>query len=252
MTVMATAQVREIELDGVKNFRDLGGYATIHGTVAWGQLFRSDGLNRLTDADLDVVDALGIRTVIDLRTSRELADVGRFPVEKLPVAFHHVSVIDQTWHEEGREVGDDAVAFLSSAYRDMLRSGADRFAEALRLLALPQAGPVVFHCAAGKDRTGVLAALLLAALGVSDDDIVADYAMTRDGMIRLREWAQANQPELIAKMATAPTAWMAVEPVAIQRLLGDLRAEFGSINEYLSSIGVGEAIVKDLHSAFLE
>jgi protein-tyrosine phosphatase len=251
MTIIATAQVREIKLDNVKNFRDLGGYLTSHGSVAWGRLFRSDGLSMLSDADLDVVDALGIRTVIDLRTSRELTEVGRFPVERMPVAFHHVSVMDRTWHEDGRDVGDDAGSFLTLAYRDMLRWGADRFAEALRLLALPEAGPVVFHCAAGKDRTGVLAALLLAALGVDDEDIAEDYALTKAGMERLMAWAGENRPELISRMSEAPAAWMAVEPVAIRSLLADLRSDFGSIDEYLSSIGVGRAVVGDLRTAYL-
>jgi protein-tyrosine phosphatase len=251
MTIVSAEQTRVIELENVKNFRDMGGYLADGGTVAWGRLFRADGLNKLSDADLDVVDALGIRTVIDLRTSRELTDAGRFPVEKMPVAFHHVSVIDRTWHEEGREVGDDAAAFLTSAYRDMLGYGADRFAEALRLIALPEAGPLVFHCAAGKDRTGVLAALLLAALGVADEDIADDYALTKAGMDRLFAWARASRPEMLARINEAPAAWMAVEPEAIVRLLADLRRDFGSMEQYLSSIGVGQALVDELRAAYV-
>jgi protein-tyrosine phosphatase len=109
----------------------------------------------------------------------------------------------------------------------------------------------VFHCAAGKDRTGVLAALLLGALGVSDDDIAEDYALTAAGMERLRAWAAINRPELLGRMAEAPAAWMAVEPEAIRRLLVDLRTEFGSITEYLSSIGIGHALVDDLRAAYI-
>ena len=96
MSIIETNRV--ITLEAVHNFRDLGGYPTVDGRVTrWRTLFRSDGLDRLTGADLEVVRELGIRTVIDLRTQGELDARGRFPVEAHPVAFHHLPGIDVTW-----------------------------------------------------------------------------------------------------------------------------------------------------------
>ena len=89
---------RLIALDGVHNFRDLGGYPTADGrTTRWGRLYRADGLFRLTTDDVEALRPLGLRTVVDLRTHEELELRGRFPVEAHPVAFHHIPVLDTTW-----------------------------------------------------------------------------------------------------------------------------------------------------------
>ena len=91
---------RQIRLGAVHNFRDLGGYPADGGTTRWGMIYRADGLFRLTPDDLRVVATLNLRTVIDLRTFRELEANGRFPFEHHPVDFVHVPVIDQTWSRE--------------------------------------------------------------------------------------------------------------------------------------------------------
>ncbi len=129
---------RWIEFVGAHNVRDLGGYRIADGRIIrHGRLFRADGLANLTDDDLDVIDALGIRTVIDLRSATELAERGRFPLERYPVAFHHLPIVDATWMETGVPVFPDtaagAVDFLVWAYHDMLATGADRFARAIDL-----------------------------------------------------------------------------------------------------------------------
>jgi len=189
---------RLVPLNAVHNFRDLGGYPTGDGrTVGWGRLFRADGLYRLTADDLDVIDALGIRTVVDLRSGPEFEQHGRFPLERYPVAFHHLPIIDSTWMASEMPDVDDtedgAIEFLTWAYGDMLAQGADRFAHAFGVLAVPGSAPAVFHCAAGKDRTGVLAALILGGLGVHHDTIVDDYALTEAAMVRMRiDWKRST------------------------------------------------------------
>lgn len=237
---------RLVALDAVHNFRDLGGYELADGrTIGWGRLFRADGLYRLTSDDLEVMDGLGIRTVIDLRSSPEVDTHGRYPVEKHPVAFHHLPIIDATWMQS--EVPDfpdtdqGSIDFLVWAYRDMLARGADRFAHAIQLLAVPEAAPAVFHCAAGKDRTGIMAALILAGLGVDEEAVVADYGLTAAAMERMRVWVMANSPEMSQRMNDAPSYMMASRPEAIRQILVDLRADHGSIREYLSAVGVGTA-----------
>lgn len=247
---------RLVPLDSAHNVRDLGGYVVADGSeIAWGRLFRSDLLVFVTDDDIGVLDALGIRTVIDLRSDQEFADHGRFPFEKLPVAFHHLSIIDTTWmRDEVPDFDDDeqgGIDFLTWAYRAMIDQGPDRFAHAMHVLSVPGAMPAVFHCAAGKDRTGLLAALILGGLGVDDDTIAADFSASAGAMERKREWALREMPDWVERMSTMPGYMMSAHPDAIRTILDDLRARHGSIVGYLSSIGVGSATLADLRSALI-
>ena len=138
------------------------------------------------------------------------------------------------------------IDFLTWAYRDMLGVGSDRFAEAIHQLAVPGSAPAVFHCAAGKDRTGVLAALVLGGLGVAHDVIVADYGLTRAGMDRMRTWVDANHPEMAARMSETPSFMLAAHPQAMADVLDGLVTEHGSIRDFLATIGVGDAMLDAL------
>jgi len=242
---------RLVVLDGVHNFRDMGGYEMGDGRmIGWGRLFRADGLYRLTDSDLELLDAIGIRTVVDLRSAGEVEQYGTFPFEKYPVAFHALPIIDATWRDadlpEFEESEQGEIDFLTWAYRDMLDVAADRFAQAIHQLALPAAAPAVFHCAAGKDRTGVLAALVLGGLGVDRDVIVADYGLTRAGMERMRTWVRTHHPEMAERMNKTPSFMLAAHPEAIANVYDGLVAEHGTIRNYLATIGVGDAILDAL------
>ena len=244
-------QTRVVALEAVHNFRDLGGYPANDGSVtAWGRMFRADGLQRLTTADIEVVRSLGLRTVIDLRSHAELAERGTFPRYSMDVNFAHHPVIDATWQlGEHRDKGEHD--FLTWAYRDMLATGSARFAGAIEGLAAPGALPAVFHCAAGKDRTGVLAALVLGALGVPHEVILADYALTADGMQRMREWAGREMPELLQRMADVPSGFLAALPEALGEVIDELAMSHGSIEQYVLSIGVSPTSLAALAAAFL-
>jgi protein-tyrosine phosphatase len=237
---------RLVALEAVHNFRDLGGYRTADGrTTKWRTLFRADGLYRLTPADVVTLEPLGLKTVIDLRSDTELDERGRFPVEAHPVVFHHLPIVDRTWSESDRPAYERDEDFLVWAYQEMLTIGAPRFAKAFDALVEPDALPAVFHCAAGKDRTGLLAALLLGSLGVSRDDIVDDYALTIEGMARFRNWAATEWPEWTARMATLPPAFTAALPEAMRHIVDELCTDHGSIRNYVQSIGVtNETLVK--------
>ncbi len=244
--------VRLVALEAVHNFRDLGGYATADGRrTRWRTLFRADGLYRLTPADVVALEPLGLRTVIDLRSAPELDERGRFPVDAHPVIFHHLPIIDATWTQGDRPRYDRDEDFLIWAYQEMLTIGAPRFAAAFRALAEPDALPAVFHCAAGKDRTGLLAALLLGSLGVSHDDIVADYALTVEGMQRFRAWAAREWPEWLERMATMPPAFTAALPEAMSHIIDELCDAHGTIRDYVKSIGVSDATLATLESVLL-
>jgi protein-tyrosine phosphatase len=245
---------RLIGLEAVHNFRDLGGYPTASGqSTKWRTLFRSDGLYRLRGADdMSRVRQLGLKSVIDLRTEREQRDQGIFPTDDIEVSFHHLSIVDVTWSDTETPEFDDEVEFLVWGYRDMLEIGSSRFADAMHVLAQADSVPAVFHCAAGKDRTGVLAALLLSSLGVDDAHICADYGLTQDAMQRTIAWSKVHRPELAERYATIPKAFLAADPRAMQIVLTELAQKHGSVRNYVREIGVADATVEALGNLLLQ
>ena len=245
---------RLIGLEAVHNFRDLGGYPTAGGrTTKWRTLFRSDGLYRLRGADdMSRVMQLGLKSVIDLRTEREQREQGIFPIDDIEVNFHHLSIVDVTWSDTETPEFDDEVEFLVWGYRDMLEIGSSRFADAMHVLAQTDSLPAVFHCAAGKDRTGVLAALLLSSLGVDDAHICADYGLTQDAMRRSIAWSKVHRPELAERYATIPKAYLAADPRAMQIILAELAQRHGSVRNYVREIGVADNTVDALSNLLLE
>lgn len=243
---------RLITLDNVHNFRDLGGYPTEDGrSVRWGLLYRSDGLHSVTDADITCIRALDIRTVIDLRTTGELTEHGTFPVDRVHVTLIHLPVLEAIWQEAERPAHEDDHDNLVWAYRQMLDQGAHAIASTMNELALPGALPAVFHCAAGKDRTGIVAALVLAALGVPRGFIVADYALSTEAIDRMRAWAVREIPDAASRWAEAPTWMFAALPSAMHHVLDDLEHEHGSIGAYLDSVGVHASTLDQLRADLL-
>ncbi|MCU1360761.1 MAG: putative protein-tyrosine phosphatase, partial [Ilumatobacteraceae bacterium] len=196
---------RHVALQAVHNFRDLGGYPARDGKITrWHQLYRADGLQRLTPADIERVRQLGLHTVVDLRSEAEMEKWGTFPRDAIEVTFANHPIIDKTWeldHDPDRSDHDS----LIWAYDEMLAVGAPRFAMAIEQLALPGALPAVFHCAAGKDRTGLLAAMLLESLGVPRQVVLADYELTVQGIERMRAYHQQNRTPGSVDLADVPT-----------------------------------------------
>ena len=224
---------RHLPFDVVFNFRDLGGYMTADGTtVKWRTVFRADGVHRLSVDDLR---PLGVRTVLDLRTPAEL-ERGRFTHDS--IGYHHLPMLDETWNRESLDDDTDPVAFLADRYVDMLATGRDAIARALQILADEESLPLVFHCAAGKDRTGVVAAIVLSVLGVSDDDIADDYSLSRLGMPRFKEWVIATYPEAADAMTEQPSAFLAAPAEAMHLFLERVRAGYGSMHDYVADLGV--------------
>ena len=252
---------RVLALEAAYNFRDLGGYAAPGRRVTrWRTLFRADGLHRLTVADMGVMEEIGLRTVIDLRTADELVERGRFPLDVHPVGYHHVSLMDVIWdpgQAPAETSGAPVADFLLHRYIEMIDGAGARIGDIFAILADPHALPAVFHCAAGKDRTGILAALLLSSLGVVDDDVVADYALTGEAVPRmLAAWkaaAAANPPvEGVAPATPTPAAFLAAEPDAMAGLLTLIREVHGSTRQYVRTLGVSDAVLADLEAALLE
>ncbi|HVX22976.1 MAG TPA: tyrosine-protein phosphatase [Acidimicrobiales bacterium] len=239
---------RHIALEGAVNFRDLGGYETADGRrTRWRTLFRADGLSRLTDPDRAAVRQLGVATVIDLRTTAEVAD-GRFPVEDIPVGFHHLPLLDAMPDPDRFRM---APGMLGVQYLEMARDAAPQIARALTIVAERQSHPVVVHCAAGKDRTGVLVAVLLGLLGVPEQTIVDDYALSEQAMTALRRRLVERYPEGREVIEGADEMFSAA-PANIASLLAALDADYGSVRGYGEAIGIGPETVAGLRDALLE
>lgn len=239
---------RSIPLESAVNFRDIGGYAAGSWRTRWGVVFRADNLSSTTPADQMTIRALGIATVIDLRTASEV-DEGRFPTEKIPVAFHHLPLLGEMPDPDRFKA---APGMLGVQYQEIAQDAATQIGQALRILASPRSSlPAVIHCAAGKDRTGVLVAILLELLGVDDDVIAADYAMSAPAMDAVRRSLVERYPERREIVESANELFSA-KPSNITRLLGGLRDRYGSVASYAAGAGAGPEVVLGLRQRLLE
>ncbi len=247
--------VTGIDVDGVFNLRDLGGFATADGgRTRSGLVIRADGLHRTDGAGRDRLVERGLRTVIDLRTSEELEREGRF--DHADVAFHHVPVIDSLDEAAGADRAEALAAgedLLLTSYLGWLHERGGAFARALDLVAdsVEAGAPVAYHCTAGKDRTGVITALILSRAGVGDDDITADYGRSAPVVTHLMEWYARNSDDAQRQAmmdrvgdANVRAAMMGAEPTTMAAVLAHLRTEWGGVAPYLDHIGADGAATR--------
>lgn len=247
---------RDPGLLGPSNFRDLGGYPTATGQhVRWRRVFRSDAL-RFSEADVAIVrDVLHLRTVIDLRTAMEYGnrDGGGNPtyVERLAEVGArrvHLAMIDET--RMAKQVSDERPP-AARGYLKMFERGAAALNEALQLIADPANQPVVFHCAAGKDRTGIMAAVVLGLLGVDDETIVADYAVSQANMARALKQIQAR-PDADRILANRPLAAFQAPTEAVVGFLQALHSTYGQWGDAVAAVGIDQSTVARLRLHLLE
>ncbi|MEV4824101.1 tyrosine-protein phosphatase [Micromonospora sp. NPDC049274] len=238
---------RHVTFDRLHNFRDLGGYRAADGrTLRWRLLYRSDSLGKLSGADLDRFQALGVRTVIDLRYPWEIAARGRAP-EIDGLAWHNLSIEHRPYDQAVIDPAVDPWRHLADRYAEVAEDGVAELREALDVIAAADA-PLVFHCASGKDRTGLLAALLLALLGVDEEQIAADFALTELATARLVADWQALNPD---RALVWPGYGRAPEAI-IRHFLADLTATHGSVVGYATErLGVDDALTARLRERLL-
>lgn len=254
---MTTFADRLVPFGTCFNFRDLGGYRAEGGAqVRWKTLFRADTLHRLDGADLDVFHDLGLRTVIDLRSQHELDDHGQLRPAAGTVVVHHLPMLDEVGGPS-RPLPDppprEAAALTAGdAYISMADQGRNAIARAVTLLARPERLPAVFHCTAGKDRTGILAAVVLGALGVGDDDIVHDYMLTTECRTARDAFMQVHEPDYYAFVQSLPTAIREMDTEAIPTMLTWMRSEHGSVAGFLRTAGVDEPTLAALRANLLQ
>ena len=251
------ADFRIVALAGAWNVRDLGGLVTTDGRrVRRGQVFRSAALDQATDDDVAILATLGLKRIFDLRADRE-----RPPVRPAWQAAIGVSVWARDYAGKAGDLlarlGDDDPNLhgaMVDAYRRITREQAPAIAAILGAL-IEGEGPLLFHCAVGKDRTGAVAALLLAALGVSFDAILADYLLTNRsaGHIRAR---LLQHPYLRGLDTTRDAIWspLAVAHPDYLRILFDtVAAQAGTIDTFLAqTVGIAPAKLDRLRAQLLE
>jgi protein-tyrosine phosphatase len=234
-----TAVARRVELEGAFNLRDLGGYRTTSGgRIRWRRLFRSDSLHRLTEGDVGALAELGVHTVIDLRTGEEVRERGSFDGT---TQYHHLPLIDQLRSRDDVNTTYTDPARVTARYLEILDEGRAQMTEVLRLLTDEATYPAVFHCAAGRDRTGVVAATVLGLLGVADEDIVADYVLSQEAMERLLEHLRAEHPDAGEELDRVGPGLVSLFGEAMMGLLNAVRDRFGSFEAYADVLGVPNA-----------
>ena len=257
---------RVVPLQGASNFRDLGGYATEDGhRVAWGVLFRSNGLSNLTDGDYRTIDGLGVKSVVDLRTDQErTAQPTQWKGEAPNFYQSPKPGVDSEMRNlfgQGRPEAAKVTAAMIGFYRTMPDAYAEEFRAMFQRLLAGQT-PIIVHCTAGKDRTGVASALILSALGVPRATIVADYAMSQDLLYHRAQQqslpaASAKPDPTQAMMAHLPPdvakALLASDPAYIEAALDHASAEYGSVDGYLEKrLGVGPGERAALRARYLQ
>ena len=245
---LSTKQRARLARDGIFNLRDLGGIPVGGGrVVAGGRLLRGDSLHRARDSAA-VLHELGVVRVLDLRDERERSEEGVLSADGLEVQHHPVIDPMFAWFDESH---DDLSTLLAHMYREILVAFGPRFATALgsiaEVVAERRVGAVAYHCAVGKDRTGLLTALLLGALGASEDEIVADYVRSaRAGAVQLSWLWSLGHPEGAATDDDLYVGLWSARAETMEHTLEWLQKEFGGAAGYLEQSGVPAEVVEAL------
>ena len=259
------APPRKVPLANTHNTRDLGGYAVADGRrVKWGMLYRSDSLAELDEADVSILGELGLSRVTDFRSEEERQVApDRLPRQTPPIVYRTVGVNNPALdvaelHRKflAGELGSEELIALTDrrAYvsDEILRA---KWGQWLRDMATPGALPQMFHCTAGKDRTGYAAALVLLALGVSREDVMRDFLLSNDylqpriegGLAHFAANSEANiDPQLLRQV-------LGVTPTSLTGAFDAMEARYGSIDAYIEDgLGVDADTRLRLQSLLLE
>lgn len=246
------ASSRSVNMEGVQNFRDLGGYQTKEGeTIRWGKIYRSGALTQLSEWDTLRLNNLGIKTIIDLRSMEE-ADAQPIPYEKakiinIPIANDDIDYIFEKIRE-GRLRKGDAMIFMQDLYIRFVQEQSAQFGEVCRLLLDKTNYPVVFSCPLGKDIGGYLSAILLLALDIPESTVMQDYMASND-FLNLKKFEDraknldTEAQETITLLLTANEAYLDIA-------LSKIKKEYQTYQKYLSEelclTGKERAILKEI------
>jgi protein-tyrosine phosphatase len=263
---------RHIRFEAVFNFRDLGGYWTRGGqTVAWRRLFRSSELHHMTSHDvIQLKEEIKLRSVIDLRSPRELEPFSL--LNEAGAEYYNIPLIDSGNDKEnvyqnfsnmgevyshlvGHNDGENLYQEFSNmgevySYLVGHEEFGRRLVKALEIIAEPDNLPLVFHCSAGKDRTGILTAIVLGILGVTDEDIIEDYTLTAPHMKKLiNRWN--NDPKALEAFKNLPEYMLEASSESMTLFLSTLKREYGSARGYVEAHGGEVSLIHRLETALL-
>lgn len=231
---------RRLNFRGCFNFRDVGGYRTTDGLrVRWRRLYRSDGLHHLTAEDQKEVTALGLASVVDLRTPEEVAEQGW---SRVRTTEYHLPMADLlAWF--GTDECHAEAALVADSYYAMLTASCETIREVLAILTDPSSYPAVVCCPFGVDRTGIVTAVVLGLLGVADEVIVTDFAASREAVLRRLGRLRFEHPSSVRQeLDRFGRGLLGVLPDAIGQLAQRIRAEHGSFAGYAESIDMAGAV----------
>jgi protein tyrosine/serine phosphatase len=241
---------RFVELRGAFNFRDLGGLPTLDGRqTRQGVMFRSDALHHLERSDLDRLADLGIMSVVDLRSPAEVEHHGRGLLADESIGWFHLPLGDvgAPGYEPSPAL---AAGDLGAHYIDTLPERSETLARVIEHLADPTSLPAVFHCTAGKDRTGMVAALVLEIVGVGADEIVADYALTDPRMPQIARRYVA--PDLSETDDFELLPMMRAQASSMQQFLDGLERGYGGATEWARANRVSDATLTRLRDLLVD
>ncbi len=231
---------RLLTFPALLNARDLGGYPTVDGSqTRWRSLLRSDDLAQLTPQGMRALAEFGVRTVIDLRWAEEIAlNPSPIGAQAPQIRYVHASLLASTpaqWRELSKSCEKERWKCV------VLEQVRPQLAAVLKVIAAAPAGPLLFHCVAGKDRTGLIAALMLTLAQVEPESIAADYAESTQmlGDAYLKRYRDAD-PQDVLENVRCPEE-------GVHNMLAYLESE-GGIREYLGKIGLNELEIARLRA----
>jgi protein-tyrosine phosphatase len=247
---MSDSPPRHFDLVGASNFRDLGGYPGQDGrNVRWRQIFRSNHLGHLTEADIGVVRGLGLKRAFDFRGTEErvaaACAIVEIAVHSLPIEPTVVAALRARLATSKSLSPADGLEVMRESYRNYVQQSTPRFRSLFaHLLEAP--APLVIHCTAGKDRTGFACALILHALGVGEDVIAEDYLLTN--RYYRRDPSSSNDlPEDVRQVLGS------VDASFLAAAFDAIRAEYGDLQNYFTDgLGLGGADRARLQAHYLE
>jgi protein-tyrosine phosphatase len=231
---------------GVVNLRDLGRYKTAAGTELRPMMvFRSATLSHLTDEDIVALQHLRVRTVIDLRTAEEQLTDGVIS-DAVGASVHHIPMVGQLWIPEQPT---DAAGYLAERYVEMFLDRTEQLVQTIETI-VREPGPVVFHCMAGKDRTGIVAAAILDLLEVDDRVVLDDYNASEAEMPALRQLLESRFPD---RSIPVPAPLFDSAPRrAMAQAIDVVRCEHGSMHQLLRGAGLSLGTITALRLLLLQ
>ena len=248
---------RRLDVEGAYNIRDLGGYPTLDGRrTRWGRFLRADGLHALTEQSQDALIDYGVRTVVDLRLTREVDQRTNVFAGRPEVSYLRVNVLGDDFLEaDFPDIGEPARR-LVHIYTMVLDERQPALRRVLGLLAGSGASSAMYHCTAGKDRTGVVSALLLGLAGVPHETIAEDYALSARFLLD-RYFDLLATGEMRTERPLEEITWQTYRDefcpqAAMLHVLRHLDDRYGGFESYVREIGVTPAEIEALRAELVE